>query len=83
MFWTKARLEREVSAFKRMFFFRSERVYPAIELFEKPIRLDSWREASRYDQDFRELPQYKPENMRWAVILRQFTCVKREETFFG
>ena len=39
-----------------MFFLRSERVYPAIELFEKPIRLDSWHKASRYGQDFRELP---------------------------
>ena len=39
-----------------MFFLRSERVYPAIELVEKPIRLDSWHKASRYDQDFRELP---------------------------
>ena len=33
-----------------MFFFRSERVYPAIELFERASR--SWREASRYDQYF-------------------------------
>ena len=46
-----------------MFFLRSERVlsgrirqlpektlYPAIELFEKPIRLDSWRKASRYER---------------------------------
>ena len=39
-----------------MFFFRSERVYPAMKLFERSICLESWRKASRHDQDFQPQP---------------------------